>query len=176
MFFVQEPFESDAPPRDPCGADEEDDITVLEQDGSGEGVCESGEVSGGEREIPCASEPEHAGPCDEEVCDGVETKGPRVVEESEEDFAWVEYGGHWDAEERYAGILSGVPERPASGVPLLLDAEVEWVVEVGGIAISELFTAEEYSVEADEQEDQGDKLDRPKARRDASGETRCRMD
>ena len=152
---MEQPLQGEEAPGDPCRADQVDDVAVLEQDRCAEGIGHRGEAGGRGRLAPGAGQGEHSGPGDDDVSDGVEARGPGIGEDRVEDLSRIEDSAHGHSEQRHAGILPGVPEGPAAGGPFLLDAEVEGVIEMSGVAVGELLAAEQDGAEADEQKDQG---------------------
>jgi hypothetical protein len=70
--------------------------------------------------------------------DDIGASGDGVWAESEDEFWRIEDGGGGVSEEWHAGVFFGFPERPATGVPLGLNAQVEGIVVVRGIAIRKL--------------------------------------
>jgi hypothetical protein len=131
------------PEGQPRRADEKDDIAVLEQDRPAERVTQRTQGRARHARPPGSQQDQHPREGQRRVRDDVEPRPPVVAEQGVEDLAGIEYGGRGAAQQRHPAVLLGLPERPATGLPLGLDPPVERIVEVRGVAVGELLAAEQ---------------------------------
>ena len=85
------------------------------------------------------------------VADHVDPHRPRVREYEEDQLARVEHRGRRVAQERHPRTRLGRPERPAPGLPLLLDPPEQRVIEVPRIPERELAVSKQDVGEDGEQ-------------------------
>ncbi len=142
------------PPGDPRSADEEDHVAVLRQDRRPERIAQPSQQRPRPAHAERAAQRHGAQQRQRRVRDDVGPCAPGVGQRRVDDLARVEHRGHRVAEQGGAGVQLGRPQRHPPGGPLLLDAQVERVVEVGRVAVGELLVAEQCRAEADEREGQ----------------------